>query len=133
MQRMSRTKGISIFFGLTALTGLLFLLPVVEQTLILSSGLIGVSRIFFSKYLYYIYSHWIHSYHLSPNWIILCSNIIHSCRHNRSYQFTWNYCSTIHCLLFDGHGLQSPDGVVIVATVGPFAKQVHQVDSSRLE
>lgn len=51
MQRISRTKGISVFFGLTALVGVLFAVPVVEETLFLSSGLIGISRIFFSNLL----------------------------------------------------------------------------------
>ena len=37
-----------MFFGLTALVGLLFLVPSIEESRVLSAGLIGVSRIFFS-------------------------------------------------------------------------------------
>ncbi len=37
-----------MFFGLTALVGLLFMVPLIEESRVLSAGLIGVSRIFFS-------------------------------------------------------------------------------------
>jgi hypothetical protein len=47
MEKISRTRGITVFFGLTAIVGLLFMVPIVEETRIISSGLIGVSRIFF--------------------------------------------------------------------------------------
>lgn len=50
MEKMSRTRGIAVFFGLTALVGVLFMVPTVEETRILSSGLIGISRIFFSTF-----------------------------------------------------------------------------------
>jgi hypothetical protein len=48
MERLSRTRGIWVFFGLTALVGLLFMVPLIEESRVLSAGLIGVSRIFFS-------------------------------------------------------------------------------------
>ncbi len=39
-----------MFFGLTALVGLLFMVPMIEESRVLSAGLIGVSRIFFSRF-----------------------------------------------------------------------------------
>ncbi len=48
MKRISRTRGITVFFGLTAIVGLLFMAPIIEEMRMLSSALIGMSRIFFS-------------------------------------------------------------------------------------
>ena len=45
---ISRTKGISIFYALTSMVGLVFMIPGVSESKILSACLIGVSRVFFS-------------------------------------------------------------------------------------
>jgi len=50
---MKRVKGVTIHYTLASILGLIFLIPVIHENFIITSGLLGLGRFFYSTYFYY--------------------------------------------------------------------------------